>query len=80
MYFTSHCIVECMHVHASDERLTEAGSAKFLVKSNGDTIMTRQGVLSTNEAHEIQLFIKANLDEMYLTWKKSSDNDFYKGN
>ncbi len=29
-YFTSHCVIECMHVHASDRKLTEAGSAKFL--------------------------------------------------
>lgn len=29
LYFTSFCIIECMHVHASDRRLTESGSAKF---------------------------------------------------
>lgn len=29
-YFISHCVIECMHVHASDRKLTEAGSAKFL--------------------------------------------------
>lgn len=34
LYFTSHCIVEAMHVHASDKRLTEAGPAKFFVKGN----------------------------------------------
>ena len=32
LYFTSFCVVECMHVHASDSKLTEAGSAKFFVK------------------------------------------------
>ncbi len=32
LYFTSHCIVEAMHVHASDRRLTESGSAKLFVK------------------------------------------------
>lgn len=32
LYFTSNCIVECMHAHASDSRLTEAGSASFLLK------------------------------------------------
>ena len=36
LYFTSFCIVECMHVHASDSKLTESGSAKFFVKANGD--------------------------------------------
>lgn len=30
LYFTSHCVIECMHVHESDSRLTEAESAKFL--------------------------------------------------
>ena len=29
LYFTAHCVVECMHVHASNEELTEPGSAKF---------------------------------------------------
>ena len=32
LYFTSHCVVECMYAHASDEELTEAGSAKFFVR------------------------------------------------
>ena len=32
LYFTKHCIIECMHAHASDRKLTEAGSAKFFVK------------------------------------------------
>ena len=27
LYFTSFCVVECMHVHASDSKLTEGGSA-----------------------------------------------------
>ena len=29
LYFTSHCVIECMHVHASDRKFTEAGSANF---------------------------------------------------
>lgn len=33
LYFTSYCVIECMHVHASDRKLTEAGSAKFFVKT-----------------------------------------------
>lgn len=32
LYFTSYCFIECMHVHASDRKLTEAGTAKFFVK------------------------------------------------
>lgn len=30
LYYTSSCVIEAMHVHASDKKLTEAGSAKFL--------------------------------------------------
>ena len=33
LYFTSFCVVECMHVHASDSKFTEGGSAKFFVKT-----------------------------------------------
>ena len=45
LYFTSACTLECMHVHASDRKLTEAGSAKFFVKGNGDTILDRKSVV-----------------------------------
>ena len=37
LYFTSHCTLEAMHVHAGDEELTEKGSAKFWVRSDGST-------------------------------------------
>ena len=39
LYFTSHCIIEAMHAHASNEELSEEGSAKFFVKSDGSTIV-----------------------------------------
>ena len=39
LYFTSFCTVECMHVHASDRKLTEEGSAKFFVKEDGNTVL-----------------------------------------
>ncbi len=39
LYFTSKCIVEAMHVHASDSQLTETGSGKFFVKENGDSVV-----------------------------------------
>ena len=34
LYYTSHCVIEAMHVHASDRKLTEMGSAKLFVKKN----------------------------------------------
>ena len=77
LYFTSHCIIECMHVHASDRRLTEAGSAKLFVRSNGDTVLQSRGILSDRELRCIQQFIKENYREMYLKWSRLSDEGFY---
>ena len=65
LYFTSHCIVEAMHVHASDSKLTEEGSAKFFVKNNGDSDVSQRGVLNEREIKEIKAFIKMNYKEMY---------------
>ncbi|MCD7820529.1 MAG: hypothetical protein LUH07_16000 [Lachnospiraceae bacterium] len=45
LYFTSFCTVECMHVHASDRKMTEAGSAKFFVKEDGDSVLQNRGML-----------------------------------
>ena len=77
LYFTSHCTVECMHVHASDSKLTEAGSAKLFVRSNGDTEVQRQGIVSEREMRYIRSFIKENYREMYLKWSELSDKGFY---
>lgn len=66
LYFTSYCVIECMHVHASDRKLTEAGSAKFFVKDNGDTVLQNRGILNDREIRKIQAFIKQNYQEMYL--------------
>ena len=54
LYFTSHCIIECMHVHASDRKLTESGSAKFFVRENGDTVLQNRGILNDREIRIIQ--------------------------
>lgn len=80
LYFTSHCIVECMHVHASDRRLTEAGSAKLFVRSNGDTVLQNRGILNDRELRCIQQFIKENYREMYLKWSRLSEEGFYQNN
>lgn len=79
LYFTSFCIVECMHVHASDRRLTESGSAKFFVKKNGDSVVQSQGSLTDREALVIRKFIKKNYREMYLKWREYSTEGFYEG-
>ena len=80
LYFTAHCIIESMHVHASDRKLTEAGSAKFFVKSNGDTVIQNRGILTDRELGKIQDFIKDNYKEMYLKWASMSENGFFGDN
>ena len=77
LYFTSQCIVEAMHVHASDKKLTEAGSAKFFVKSSGDTVVENKGMLNDREVAKIRAFIKENYKEMYIKWASLSDKGFY---
>ena len=70
LYFTSFCVVECMHVHASDSKLTEGSSAKFFVKNNGDTVLQNRGVLNDREIAKISEFIKDHYQEMYLRWSQ----------
>jgi hypothetical protein len=55
-----------MHVHESDSRLTEAESAKFFVRSNGDTEVQQRGILNDRELSKIQEFIKENYLDMYV--------------
>ena len=77
LYYTSHCVIEAMHVHASDRKLTEAGSAKFFVKSNGETVVSDMGILTEREARVLREFIKDNYREMYLKWAEKSDKGFF---
>ena len=77
LYFTSKCVVEAMHVHASNKELSEAGSVKIWVYSNGDSKVAERGTASDKELKKIQEYIKLNCKEMYKRWKKHSDNGFY---
>ena len=77
LYYTSHCTLECMHVHASDDKLTEKGSAKFYVRSDGSSELTERGRLNDREIREIQTFIKNNYEDMYTTWRIMSVRGFY---
>lgn len=77
LYYTSFCVIECMHVHASDSKLSEGGSAKFFVRSDGSTRIQKKGVLTDIEVRKIQGFIKEHYLEMYEMWKTDSDNGFY---
>ena len=77
LYFTSYCVIECMHVHASDRKLTESGSAKFFVKDNGDTVLQNRGILNDREISKIQEYIKRHYKEMYLKWSEYSIESYY---
>ena len=77
LYFTSECIVEAMHVHASDRRMTEGGSAKFFVRADGSSIVDKRGNLTDIQINIISRFIKENYLDMYKTWKDFGGNDFY---
>ena len=77
LYYTSHCTLECMHVHASNRELTEKGSAKFFVRSDGSTEVRERGRLTDKEIREIQKFIRNNHEEMYATWRIMSNKGYY---
>ena len=77
LYFTSKCVIEAMHVHASDSKLTEEVSAKFFVKGNGDSVLQSKGILTDKEINKIQAFIKINYQDMYKKWAEFSTLGFY---
>ena len=56
----------------------EAGSAKFFVKDNGDTVLQNQGRLTDREVSKIQGFIKDNYKAMYMKWSEYSRKGYYK--
>lgn len=78
LYFTAACIVEAMHVHASDRKLTEANSAKFFVRADGSSALRQRSDLTDAEINVITRFIKENYKDMYQTWKDFGGSDFYR--
>ncbi len=70
-------LIECMHVHASDSGLTEAGSAKLFVKPNGDTIIHHKGRVSDSDMKKIQKYIKLNHETMFEIWSEYSKHGYY---
>ena len=70
LYFTSKCVIEAMHVHASDKEMTEKNSAKLFVYDNGDTKIERRGPVNDVDMNTIRQYIKLNYKEMYLKWEK----------
>ena len=68
LYFTSHCIIEPIHAHASDSKLTEGSAAKLWVKENGDTVVASYGAVSYRDMAVIRQFVKDNIDSIKTTW------------
>jgi len=79
LYFTTHCTVEAMHVHAGNEEMDERLAAKFFVKANGDSEIQKVGDLKPRQIVGIQQFIKENYREMYARWQEYADTGFYLG-
>jgi hypothetical protein len=77
LYFTSHCVVEAMRVHASDMKLTESGSAKFFARGDGSTVVMNQGRLNARGIRIIRKFIQEHYEEMYIRWSQFSDEGHY---
>lgn len=77
LYYTSKCVVEAMHVHASDKNMTKSKAAKIWVYDNGDTKVHTQGIVSNSDMAKIRQYIKNNYKAMYERWRKDSDNGFY---
>ena len=66
-----------MHVHASDSKLTEPGSAKFFVNSDGSVVVQQRGILKDHEINKLKKFIKIHYLEMYEVWSENSDTGYY---
>ena len=77
LYFTSHCVVEAFHVHASNKQLSEGGSAKFFVREDGTSTVTKKGRLSNRTLRLIQEFILENHEDMYKTWVENGGKPEY---
>lgn len=77
LYYTKHCLIECMHAHASDRKYTESGSTKFFVYSDGRTYVQNKGQLTEYQIRIIQRYIKKHYMEMYEMWARDTDTGFY---
>ncbi len=78
LYFTAKCVVEAMHVHASDADLNPSTAAKLFVYDNGDTLVQHAGCVNDRDMAKIRAYIKNNHKQMYKKWQKYSDNGYYK--
>lgn len=76
LYFTNHCIVEAMHVHANKNSTRRSGSSKFWVYADGTSKLVGSTRISKKDQRIIQEYIANNYLEMYDKWQEKSDNGF----
>ena len=67
-----------LHVHASDRKLTEASSAKFIVRADGSSVLQKRGDLTDKEISFITRFIKENYKDMYKMWKEFGGKELFR--
>ena len=77
LYFTSKCVVEAIHVHASDKEMDALKSAKLFVYEDGETKIERWGTVNEQDMRVIRQYIKNNHAEMYKKWSLMSENGYY---
>lgn len=76
LYFTSSCVVEAFHAHASKDRKRRA-AAKFFIRSDGSVVIAKPGRLDSQTLNDIVDYIKNNHVKMYAIWRTMSSNGYY---
>lgn len=69
LYFTSSCLSEPIHTHASDSKLKEGGSAKLWIHKDGSSTIQNKGICSDKELKIMQKYITNNIAIFIDTWK-----------
>lgn len=78
LYFTTSCIDEPIHIHISDTKLSEKGSAKLWLHCDGTTTIQNSGTISDRDMNMIRKFIHKNINTIENKWKEHSNNTNYK--
>lgn len=76
LYFTSSCVVEAFHAHASVDR-RQGSAAKFFIRSDGSVVVAKRGRLSSKTLRDIMDYIRNNHVQMYALWCTMSTNVYY---
>lgn len=64
-----NCIIEPVHSHVSDTKLTQRGSAKIWLSDDGRAIVQDRGKISDSDLRKICRYIELNFDDMVGKWE-----------